>query len=171
MEELKTRYDLTSIMNSQTPDEYGVEIGVHKGLFSRHILETSKLKKLFLVDPWESFRGMDGDEVLDECKRNLSGFEDRYEIVRMRSPEASSMFDDDSLKLVYIDGDHTYRGCMRDICAWWPKAARFCLFAGHDYCKRHDYGVVEAVDDFFSIKCKVHVTTDDGKWPTWWTVK
>jgi hypothetical protein len=45
----------------------------------------------------------------------------RCRICRMDSVTAAATFADRSLDFVYIDGDHSYAGCRRDILAWAPK--------------------------------------------------
>jgi hypothetical protein len=47
--------------------------------------------------------------------------------------------------LVFIDGDHKYEGCLKDILFWKDKCK---IIAGHDYSQHHP-GVVQAVDEVF----------------------
>jgi hypothetical protein len=61
---------------------------------------------------------------------------------------AACLFDDASVTLAFIDGDHSYEGCKRDIAAWWGKIKPGGLLAGHDYS--HEYpGVMQAVTEAF----------------------
>jgi len=47
--------------------------------------------------------------------------------------------------LVYIDGDHSYAGCRRDIELYKPLARK--IICGDDYSAREGFGVIEAVHD------------------------
>ncbi len=47
--------------------------------------------------------------------------------------------------LVYIDGDHSYEGCKRDIELYLPKAQR--IICGDDYTDRDGFGVIDAVTE------------------------
>ena len=47
--------------------------------------------------------------------------------------EAAPGIPDESLDYVYIDGDHTIAGVIRDCVLWWPKLRPGGLFFGDDY--------------------------------------
>jgi hypothetical protein len=49
--------------------------------------------------------------------------------------------------LVYIDGDHSYDGCKRDIEIYREKARR--VICGDDYVERDGFGVAQAVQEAF----------------------
>ncbi len=52
--------------------------------------------------------------------------------IRARSADAAKTFDDRSLDLVFIDGDHCYAEVMQDIAAWRPKLRSGGILCGHD---------------------------------------
>ncbi len=57
-------------------------------------------------------------------------------------------FDERVCDFVFIDGDHSYEGCLADLRAWWPKVKVGGRIAGHDHT--HDFpGVIRAVSEFF----------------------
>jgi len=64
----------------------------------------------------------------------------------MDTVEATEYCDDNSLDFVYVDADHSYEGCKRDMNAWWSKLKKGGVMVGHDYycC----VGVQRAVDEF-----------------------
>ena len=36
--------------------------------------------------------------------------------------------------LIFLDGDHSYEGCKRDIEKWWPRVKnKTGILAGHDF--------------------------------------
>lgn len=60
-------------------------------------------------------------------KRNVLG----PQFLIMDSVEASEYFDDNSIQLVFIDGDHA--NAEKDIIAWYPKVSSSGIISGHDY--------------------------------------
>ena len=63
-------------------------------------------------------------------------------------------FEDNFFDLIYIDADHSYEGCLRDIEDWYPKVKKGRFLLGDDYRKyegKHaviKFGVIEAVNEF-----------------------
>lgn len=68
--------------------------------------------------------------------------------------EAVKHFPDNYFDLIYIDADHTYEGCMRDIKDWYSKVKNGRFLIGDDYrtavvSRTHvKFGVIEAVNEF-----------------------
>ncbi len=74
----------------------------------------------------------------------------RARLIRSKSVDAAFLVPDNSLDLIYIDGDHTYDAVISDMSAWWDKVNHQCgLICGDDYCWP---GVKQACDDFFKEK-------------------
>jgi hypothetical protein len=59
-----------------------------------------------------------------------------------------------SLDFVFIDADHGYEGCLRDLRAWYPKVKPGGIFSGHDYenTSYPKFGVTQAVKEFAAEK-------------------
>jgi len=94
----------------------------------------------------------------------------RVTIHRADSVEAAKHIQDGALDLVFIDADHSYDGCKRDIAAWLPKVKRGGWLGGHDYHNHGDLrfdftGVDRAVDEFRQ-NFGVEIETDLNF--TWW---
>lgn len=53
------------------------------------------------------------------------------------------------ISVLFIDGDHTYAGCKRDIEAWYPHMKERGIMFFHD-CDESSPGVVQAVFEFFN---------------------
>lgn len=47
--------------------------------------------------------------------------------------EAVKRFPDNWFDFVYVDADHSYEGCLRDLTDWWPKVKPGGVLAGDDY--------------------------------------
>jgi uncharacterized Rossmann fold enzyme len=142
-----------------------VEVGVFRGALSSRLLVRRDLH-LSMVDTWgvyqDSYKqsddfhaGLNETEQEDAYRTALALTEfahDRRQILRMDSVEAAKHFADASLDCVFIDADHSYEGCRRDIEAWLPKVKPGGLICGHDYDHPEfpDWGVKRAVDEWFT---------------------
>lgn len=93
----------------------------------------------------ETYAGVDMEELYanfsDRCGLFLGN---RVDILRMDTVAASEKVADGSLDFVFIDADHTYEGCLRDIEAWTPKVRAGGAICGHDFNDRWP-GVQRAV--------------------------
>lgn|SRR3990167_251973 len=56
-------------------------------------------------------------------------------------------WNDEPIKLLFIDGDHTYLGCRIDIESWLPQMTEDGIILFHD-CDESSPGVVQAVAEF-----------------------
>jgi hypothetical protein len=143
----------------------GVEIGVHEGVHSEIMLEACPELVLFGVDMWEkhaqqktSYLASPGTmpaKFADEdygisCRKNaearLRKFGDRVGLFCESSDDNAKRWSDGSFDFVYIDGDHSYEGCLHDIQNWRPKIRSGGILAGHDYGCR---GVGRALKELF----------------------
>lgn len=138
----KTREEvLPRILTENSLEGKGVEIGVFKGQFSKHILENWK-GKLYLIDPWRGVENyIDASNhsnhptAYSDTMNSISGYEDRAIMMRCLSSQAVDFFEDESLDFVYIDGNHSYEHVKEDMDLWFPKLKKGGLFSGHDYLR------------------------------------
>ena len=56
----------------------------------------------------------------------------RIKPLRMRSIDASKLFANDSIDLVFIDGNHAYSQIKQDVYSWLPKVKAGGILCGHD---------------------------------------
>jgi hypothetical protein len=135
------------------------EIGVWRGHMSRRLLYRLNLH-LVLVDPWgeintnnddyyeREFDGQNWDEIKQQAIKNVAWAADRVRVYQGTSEGASEYFDE-KFDVVFIDADHTYEACAKDIGLWWPKVADGGYLGGHDYrTDKEGFGVIEAVNEF-----------------------
>lgn len=148
----------------------GAEIGVHRGDFSRVLLDRLEPKRLHLVDPWRYFPSSEyedswyggkaggGERNMD---RRFHGVERRFRkeiaagvVVMHRdlSWDAAEQIEDGSLDWAYIDGDHSYDAVKRDLAAYLPKITDGGLLTGDDYFQGGWWGdgVKRAVDELIA---------------------
>lgn len=132
---------IPNILNANKLDGIGVEIGVFKGEFSKHILNNWG-GTLYMVDPWrelddyiDSSNHKNHGSAYSETMESIKGFEDRAIMIRALSSQAVDLFEDESLDFIYIDGNHSYNSVKEDMELWYPKLKKDGLFAGHDYLR------------------------------------
>lgn len=136
----------------------GIEVGVNIGKFSETILNNSGLDILYSIDPWKKLDGYtdllnttqkDWDDRYEETKERLAKFGDRSKIIRKTSEQAQHDFENGSVDFIYIDADHTYDACKKDLRIWWPKVKKGGMLSGHDYRNApRDCRVKKAVNEF-----------------------
>ena len=152
--EIKHRTELNRLMGKKQLT--GAEIGVASGLHSRDILTNWNMKKLYMVDIWNCIPTQAGDasspqrwhdDNLSNAQRLVKPFGKKAVFLQGDSVEMSKEVEDKSLDFVYLDGDHSYEGCLADLNAWVPKVKKGGVIAGHDYLAT-EYGVQKAVLEF-----------------------
>lgn len=128
LEGLKTLCDEV-IKQEWTIVEVGSFAGVSSDLLARYC------KKLYCVDLWGLFPGIETDKMeqaefmFDEVWKAHSNIEP----IQGRASEIAKQFRDNSLDMVYIDGDHSYESVKEDILVWMPKVKQGGYIAGHDF--------------------------------------
>ena len=78
------------------------------------------------------------------------------------SVEVANSYSGEKISVLFIDGDHSYEGCKRDIEAWLPHMKPQGTILFHD-CDETSPGVVQAVAEAYSkygINWKLHKRTD-----------
>lgn len=141
--------------------ELGVAFGHN---FFDLIYPLSKPKEAHLIDKWEYRFKRDGSPApnsFSETKeaKLFNNVTERakecpeVEIHNGDTVEVMNTFPDNYFDWVYVDADHTYKGCMRDLIVCDKKIKKDGYIAGHDYEiympeKDRRWGVKKAVDDF-----------------------
>jgi predicted O-methyltransferase YrrM len=78
----------------------------------------------------------------------------KVKIIRDDSVSYLSTLKDDIIDAIYIDADHSYEGCLRDLESAYRVVKKGGYIMGHDYkitnkCHHnHIFGVGQAVDEF-----------------------
>lgn len=164
---VKNRIDLCELVREMGFSGEGVELGAGSGWFSHKILQYSRLRRLYSVDPFDkpeespiSFRA-DPSVYLD-CLRTLLPFGDRSYVLRTLSDEAAKLFDDGAFDFVYIDANHWEPEVRNDVEKWWPKVRRGGILAGHDWCDTYHLDVKKVVTEFVEReRLALHLTDSD----------
>ena len=157
-------YSVTEMLVKISRAREVLEVGVAYGLHALHLLTTNSSINYTGVDPYiagydssDSFASdvahifdsapqVAMDRLHDAVVARLSTeFGDRSRVVRMDSVSASALFPDQSLDLIFIDGDHQYDSVLQDLNVWYPRLRSGGLLAGDDYAWP---AVKEAVSTF-----------------------
>lgn len=162
-----------NIMSVIPKNAIGAEIGVWRGDSSELFLKNTTPKELHLVDPW-SFSAFSANLTSEELKTqtikysrltgstNPESFDRYYDevyrsvvkrfqayknvfVYKSTSTEWFHAFDK-KLDWIYIDGDHTYTGCLNDLNNCLNVMRDTGIIFGDDYGNKPD--VKRAVDDF-----------------------
>lgn len=172
--EIKRRIDLIKLLPK---NPVTCEIGVAEGNFSRDMCEQWSPSKHYLVDNWGTLQ-VPGDgsspqewhnRNYDSCMEKMKPFEEIIEVLRGPSWNMAQFVKDGTLDLLYIDGDHSFDGVIKDLSTWAQKVKKGGIIAFHDYENR-DYGVKDAVQIFAKgIQAKVNLIPelsweDAGAW-------
>jgi predicted O-methyltransferase YrrM len=148
-----------------------VEVGVFFGLSISFLAQKVKSKdgvKIYGVDLFETWVGKEQIEYLYDIKGlsdkdrleklgeykynfvvnrlNEVGCNHFVELIKSDSSAAASLFENESLDFVFIDGNHWYYYVKKDIEAWLPKIKKGGMISGHDY---QEAGVSTAVRETF----------------------
>lgn len=134
-----------------------VEVGCWKGksvaYLAVEVINSNKNIMIHAVDTWlgspnETYHMADShvktDTLYDLFLNNIKPCSDVVTPIRKTSVEASSLYQDGSLDVVFIDASHDYDSVKQDIMHWLPKVKSGGYLAGHDYLWE---GVGRAVDE------------------------
>jgi len=150
----------------------GAEIGVHRGHNAKSILKELNIDKLYLVDAWLNYEGIEWNRlnIVENYEFVLKLFKNnkRVEIIKDLSKNAIEFVNDNSLDFVYIDANHQYKYVRQDITLWSKKVKEGGIIAGHDIynfsgilkavmeiCNKESYDFKIEIPDWYFIKTRV----------------
>ena len=112
----------------------GAEIGVWQGETSEHLLRNTDCF-LYLVDLWSAspkYETWDHDANKRRATDRIKDLQN-YKILQGVSWQVADQIQDRELDFVFIDGDHSTEGVVRDIQAYTPKVKTGGYIMGHDW--------------------------------------
>lgn len=150
-----------------------VELGAYEGRSTCYMVDAIKSSNknitFYVIDTWlykcikeesgkENWYTLDknDNEVYEKFCNNLG--QERVKtikILRMDSMEASKLFSDNSIKMVFLDTNHNYEYVLDEINHWYPKVKDQGIISGHDI---HHEGVYKAVMEKFNKYHKIKST-------------
>ena len=143
------------LANQIAPDSLAAELGVDTGDFSKRLLDSKKIKHLYLVDPWNSGRYGAEKYLYVKTRFKSETTSNKVTIARARSSEFLRSAKEQGLvfDFIYIDTTHTYEQTLEELCLSAEVLSPDGLICGDDFVQGNwgsgfKYGVQEAVFEF-----------------------
>ena len=162
--------------------EVGTYIGGNLLRIASKIRESNKPIKLYGIDDFHfvniSDKALNDDNLAcgaydtrqqafyDTLINNIKKYEleEFVEVIDSDSMKASELFKDNSIDLLFLDGNHSYTYCSNELKIWIPKVKTGGIVSGHDWPSQ---GIQRAVRENFKEK-DINVTSTNGGY---WIVK
>lgn len=120
-------------------------------------------RKLYAIDLFDREKGWKGGGTDSWIYRDFSqqefaekivadsGFQDTIKVIQGPSGEVvDQVADIPDIGMIFIDGDHSHEGCMKDLLSYAPLVSAGGLLVMDDYAARSHPGVKSAVDEYLS---------------------
>jgi hypothetical protein len=153
-----------------------VEIGAWKGksimFAAERTKELNKNIKLYTIDIFKVSDQCTSNllpmnvEFYDQYLKNIEPMKDYINTIKMNSHDAYTLFDDNSIDFLFMDGEHSYEAVRKDLKLWYPKIKNSGIIAGHDY-EWIDGRVKTAVCSFFLFTGVYNIHSQD----VWYKIK
>jgi hypothetical protein len=138
-------YDLVRFMKPKKIVELGTYLGSSFFSFCHAVKDAKIDSECYAVDTWigDPHSGMYGEEIYQMALEIAAKYYPNIaKLIRNTFDGALSMFQDNSLDLLHIDGYHTYEAVSHDLQAWLPKLSEKGVILFHDIAVRSgDFGV------------------------------
>lgn len=125
---------LYGLVNIYAPSKV-IEIGSLYGRSTSIILDASPNSTISCIDTFQY--SVDGkatvDDYFDKFSSNTKEYKDRIKVYKSLSFNIHDSFKDNSIDLLFIDGDHSYDGVYKDIIYYHSKLKPGGIILGHDY--------------------------------------
>lgn len=128
---------------------YFIELGAWKGkstsFIVTEIINRSRKVNFITIDTFEGVTDDSLDvekniyseytlnEIYDIYLKNTNHLKEYYKTIKSDSSLSSSLFEDNSIDVIFIDAGHSYESVRKDIDLWMPKMKSVSIMAGHDY--------------------------------------
>jgi len=144
---MSTNYKTTSAVQLQNiikemgSNLTGVELGVWFGYNCGHLLEECpNISMLYGIDPYLEYQDWNrylDNNIMKQARESantiFNKFDSKARLIEYKSEEAVEGFVKGGLDFIFIDGDHSYEMCYKDLNLWYSKVKSGGLFSGHDF--------------------------------------
>jgi hypothetical protein len=131
-----------------------LEIGCFSG--ESAILWLPHCKKYYGIDPW----AWNNEEYMYYFYKRTENYKDKITIYRDFSYNVHGKIENNSLDIIYLDGDHSYEIFKKDVELYLPKLKNGGYLCGHDYTDECD-GIIKYIYEKFE---KPDGLYEDGSW-------
>jgi hypothetical protein len=116
-----------------------VDLAVELGTFRCQgaVILASRARQVFTVDAYGEFGNTEEKPYCIEDNRKTIEPHDNIELIKSISWEASKLFEDNSIDLIFIDACHGYEEVKKDCMAYLPKVKLGGLILFHDHNDLH----------------------------------
>ena len=138
-----SRLDLWTRIIQSSQVRVMAEIGIWTAEVATHLLtQCEQIERYYMVDPWAPQPDWNGPYNVDSDRfaenyaiamKNTAFAADRRVVLRGDTLSMIDKIPDNSLDMVYIDGDHTLRGITIDLIKVFPKIKEGGLIGGDDF--------------------------------------
>lgn len=113
--------------------DYMIEIGCFQGQSSKEFAQSQDFWRATLVciDPWDEVQDGAGEGIYQSFLKNIDPF-DNIEVIREKSIDADVEKYRGSTVLVFVDGLHSFEGCLADLQKYEPLLAPGGYMVVHD---------------------------------------
>ncbi len=142
---------LYALLRTIQPDTY-VELGSFTGCSTKTACEAltdNGSGQVFALDAWvgDIHMGRFKRNVFEQFQENTQGH-DNLNIVKGWFADSASQFEDDSIDIILIDGQHDYENVKTDFETWLPKTKAGGIMLFHDSAeKQPDFGVDQLISE------------------------
>lgn len=156
--------ELFSLAFMQTLKGDVVEVGSFQGkstFFLGHAVAQSENGRMYAIDHFKGNKGKEKFYIVGKAdlsdletgfKKNMedAGLGDSITLINKPSHEAVADLRDNSVRFLFIDGDHTPEGVKRDLELFKPKLKSGSIIVFDDYDQHTFGGLVSVVNEFIS---------------------
>ena len=124
-----------SVRSGGTIVEVGSYYGRSASLMGLGVRDSGRSARICCVDTWQNTAVPDAPaDIYDTFLSNVEPFRDLVTPLRGRSEEVAASWSG-PIDLLFIDGDHSFEGCRRDIECWVPfvRSGGWILFHDTDF--------------------------------------
>ncbi|MFX1328184.1 MAG: class I SAM-dependent methyltransferase [Promethearchaeota archaeon] len=142
--------ELYNISKSLPEKSTIVEIGAYLGRSTCFLAEAIRNKKiqLYSIDTFENQAMSEGKRnTFNEYFGNIYRYKSIVNIVKGFSYNVIKNFQHLKINLLWVDADHSYEACKKDIEDWMPLVKKEGFLIFHDYKKDRNSGVTKAVNE------------------------
>lgn len=139
----ENRFELWANIINENSVKSVAEVGVWRGDFAESILNScSKIEEYAMIDPWANLpdwnkpfnvNEQEFNSIYNEAMEKTDFAKEKRKVYRGKTSDVVQKIPDESLDLIYIDGDHTLRGITIDLIKLLPKVRKGGYLCGDDF--------------------------------------